>query len=169
MMSHRGKAACRAVWVASGLSLVSWMKMMCALCVSVSMSVMMLCWRLSPASSAASAEREVTLYVANGREGMMEVSGFIAPGLGWVKFMSLCLWRLIMSARFLVSVVVLRWLLRARAWALALALVLARALARALARGWSGSGGRPVRSVTSSFPLSSSLEMWMRRRRRLRG
>ena len=48
MMSHRGKTTCRAVWVALGLSLVSWMKMICALCVSVSISVMMLCWRLSP-------------------------------------------------------------------------------------------------------------------------
>ena len=97
----------------------------------------------------------MTLYEAIGREGMMEVRGFIAPGLGWMKLMSFSLWRLMMSARFLVSVVVLRRVLRVRAWVLVFALMLVLA--------------RPVRSVVSSFSLSSSLEMWMRRRRRLCG
>ena len=58
---------------------VSWTKMIAALSVRVSMSVIMCLCRLSPASSTASAEREVTLYVAVGREGIMEGRDFIAP------------------------------------------------------------------------------------------
>jgi hypothetical protein len=84
------------------------MKMMEALSERASMSVVMCLCRLRPVSSTASAEREVTLYVAIGREGIMEGRGFIAPGFGGVKLMSscLCLWR--MRARFLVRVVVRR-------------------------------------------------------------
>ena len=90
-MRQRGKAASRVVCVAVRWSLVSWTKMIAALSVRVSMSVIMCLCRLSPASSTASAEREVTLYVAVGREGIVEGRGFIAPRLGGLKLISSCL------------------------------------------------------------------------------
>ena len=64
------------------LSLVSWMNMIEALCVSASMSLIMCFCRLNPISSTTSAEREVTLYVAMGREGIIEASGLMALRLG---------------------------------------------------------------------------------------
>ena len=93
MMSQRGKAACSDVCVAWRCSLVSWMKMMDAVEASEPISVIMWCWRVSPTSSAASAESEVTLYVAMDGDGIMEVRGLTVDGLGCAKSMSLCLWR----------------------------------------------------------------------------
>lgn len=136
-------------------SLVSWMSMMSAVDASDSMSVIMWCWRVRPASSTASAESEVTLYVAMVGDGMMEVRGLIVDGLGCEKLVSCCLWRLMMRARFLVRVVVIRRVVRVGGGLV-------------LVGGVVGAGGRPVRSTISSSLLSPSL-MVMRLRRRVRG